>query len=78
MNTLISAIFEGDCSPFKFFCDASSSAANFSACSLSSSALADAIRAASATSAAALRSACETRSPSGLTMVTSVGYKMKI
>ena len=73
--TLISCRVVGDCSPFRPFWAASCSAANFSACNLSSSALAEAIRAASAASAAALRSACETRSPSCFTMVTSVGWK---
>ena len=73
--TLISCSVVGDRSPFRPFWAASCSAANFSACNLSSSALAEAIRAASAASAAALRSACETRSPSDFTTVTSVGWK---
>ena len=76
MLTLMSCCkFEGDCAPLIFFCCAAScSAANRSASNLSFSAASEAILAASAASAAALRSACETRSPSGLTIVTSVGY----
>ena len=49
--TLISCSVVGDRSPFRPFWAASCSAANFSACNLSSSALAEAIRAASAASA---------------------------
>ena len=71
--TLISCIFEGELVPLILFWAASCSAANLSACNLSSSALAEAILAASAASAAAFKSAWETRSPSGFTIVTSVG-----